>query len=177
MEARVFLTNGFEEIEAITVIDILRRGGVKTASVSLTGKHNVTGSRDITVKADMLFDGAYFDEKMIMILPGGPGTANYKTHNGLLLLLRVHHSKGGKIGAICAAPTVLGMLGILADKLAVCYPTCEGELGAAKIAPATTITDGNITTSKSPASSTEFALELLRVIKGSEIANSVKEKL
>jgi len=166
-EAIIFLTNGFEEIEAVAVIDILRRGGVNAVSVSLTGETEVTGSHNITVKADILFEDLKCTKEAVLILPGGPGTANYKNHAGLLELLKNHHSQCGKTAAICAAPTVLGMLGFLADKTAVCYPTLESQLGAAKISEGTTVTDGNITTSKCPATSIEFGLEILRIIKGS----------
>jgi 4-methyl-5(b-hydroxyethyl)-thiazole monophosphate biosynthesis len=175
MEAIIFLTNGFEEIEAIAALDILRRGGVKAASVSLTGETEVTGSHDITVKADMLFGELKDTAGAMLILPGGPGTANYKNHDGLLELLKSHHSKGGKIAAICAAPTVLGMLGILADKTAVCYPTLEAQLNAAHIGKGTTVSDGNITTSKCPATSIEFGLELLRIIKGGSEAAKIAD--
>jgi 4-methyl-5(b-hydroxyethyl)-thiazole monophosphate biosynthesis len=174
-EAIVFLTEGFEEIEAVAVIDILRRGEVKTASVSLTGKIEVKGSHDITIKADMLFEDLDITADATLILAGGPGTANYKSHTGLLELLKRHDSQGGKTAAICAAPTVLGMLGLLADKTAVCYPTLESQLGAAKIGKGTTVTDGNITTSKCPASSIEFGLEVLRTIKGGPKAAKIAE--
>ncbi|MCL2047291.1 MAG: DJ-1/PfpI family protein [Defluviitaleaceae bacterium] len=171
-EAIVFLTTGFEEIEAVSTIDILRRGGVNVASVSLTGERQVTGSRQITVTADLLFDEVDFGNEML-ILPGGPGTGNYKEHNELLELLKKHNANGGKIAAICAAPTVLGMLGLLADKTAVCYPTLEAELRSARVGGSATVTDGNITTSKCPASSFGFALEILRILKGAEEAARV----
>jgi 4-methyl-5(b-hydroxyethyl)-thiazole monophosphate biosynthesis len=87
-------------------------------------------------------------------------------HELLLELLRVHNSDGGKIAAICAAPTILGKLGILSDKIAVCYPTLETQLNAAHMGQNSTVTDANITTSKGPATSFDFALELLRIIKG-----------
>jgi 4-methyl-5(b-hydroxyethyl)-thiazole monophosphate biosynthesis len=113
----------------------------------------------------------------MLVLPGGPGTANYKNHEPLLNLLRKHNADGGKIAAICAAPTVLGMLGLLSDKTAVCYPSCEPQLNAAKISEKITVTDKNITTSKGPATSAEFALELVRIIKGgpkaAEIAKAI----
>ena len=176
-EAIVFLTDGFEEIEAIATLDILRRGGVNAASVSLTGEKIVTGARGIAITADLIFDDLTTVDFAMLILPGGPGTQNYKKHEILLELLRIHHSKGYPLAAICAAPTIFGMLGLLKDKAAVCYPTLESELGAREISPLTTITDGNITTSRSPGTSIEFALEIVRTIKGSPEAAKVAEGL
>jgi len=176
-DALIFLAEGFEEIEALATLDILRRGGVVAVSVSLTGRHEVTGSRDVTVHADIVFDQIDDTAETMLILPGGPGTANYKKHEILLELLRLHNSDGGHIAAICAAPTVLGMLGLLWNKTAVCYPTLENELKAAKIGQCNTITDGNITTSKGPATTMDFAFELLRILKGNEVAAEVAEKM
>lgn len=176
-EAVVFLIEGFEEIEAITTIDILRRAGIKTASVSLTGKYEVFGSRSITVMADKIFDDLKDVKGTMLILPGGPGTANYKKHEILLELLKMHNNNGEHIAAICAAPTILGMLGLLKDKTAVCYPSLEAELNAKEIGMASVVTDGNITTSRGPATSTDFALEIVRIIKGLESAGAVAEAL
>ncbi|MCL2457092.1 MAG: DJ-1/PfpI family protein [Defluviitaleaceae bacterium] len=172
-EAIIFLTKGFEEIEAVAVIDILRRGGIKTASVSLTGEKKIVGSHEIILHADFVFDEIKFSHEEIFILPGGPGTSTYKNHGAFLELLKKHDSLGGKIAAICAAPTILGELGLLAQKTAVCYPTLEKNLHAKKISDASTITDANITTSKCPASSIEFALEILRIKKGDAEAKRV----
>ncbi|MCL2356442.1 MAG: DJ-1/PfpI family protein [Defluviitaleaceae bacterium] len=174
-EAYVFLTDGFEEIEAITALDILRRGGVSVMSVSLTGKRDVTGSHGICVRANIIFDDIVATEGAMLILPGGPGTANYKKHELLLELLRLHNATGGKIAAICAAPTVLGMLGFLADKVAVCYPALKDSLKAAEFGQRAVVTDGNITTSKGPATSAEFAFEILRIIKGDREVAKVAE--
>jgi len=172
-EAIIFLTTDFEEIEAITTLDILRRGGVNTASVSLTGEYVVKGSHDISVTADFLFEEIQDCSGAMLILPGGPGTANYKNHEPLLELLKKHNANGNKLAAICAAPTIFGMLGFLSEKTAVCYPSKEEQLHAAKISQAAVITDGNITTSKGAATSADFALELVRIIKGDPKAASV----
>ncbi|MCL1844693.1 MAG: DJ-1/PfpI family protein [Defluviitaleaceae bacterium] len=174
-EAFIFLTDGFEEIEAVTTLDILRRGGVSVVSVSLTGRHEVVGSHEIYVGADMLFDDLSGTEGAMLILPGGPGTANYKKHELFLELLRQHNEAGGKIAAICAAPTVLGGLGILDERVAVCYPALKDDLRAAHFGQASTVTDENITTSKGPATSIDFALEILRIVKGDREAAEVAE--
>ena len=171
----IFFGHGFEEIEAITTLDILRRGGVKAGSVSLTGMHEVTGSHNITVKADMILDELHDIHGAMLILPGGPGHVNFLKHELLLELLRLHYSEGGRIAAICAAPTILGGLGFLKDKTAVCYPSMEAQLNAKHIGQFSTVTDGHITTSKGPATSFDFALELVRIIKGDTEAAAVAD--
>lgn len=176
-KAILFLTDGFEEIEALATLNILRRGGVNVVSVSLTGKREVTGSHEITVMADLIFDQLDDPAGAMLILPGGSGTANYKKHELLLKLLRMHNSNGRHIAAICAAPTVLGMLGFLSDKTAVCYPALESQLFSAKLGQCSTITDENITTSKAAGTTFEFALELLRIIKGEREAAKVAEEI
>lgn len=176
-EAVVFLTDGFEEIEAISVLDVLRRGGVKVVSVSLTGKLEVMGKHLITVKADKILDNMHDTNGTILVLPGGPGYIRLRKHELLMELLETHNADGGKIAAICAAPTILSDIGLLADKTAVCYPTMESQLQAAGISEATTVTDGNITTSRGPATSIEFGLEILRIIKGDSEAAKVKDAM
>lgn len=177
-EAILFLPDGFEEIEAIATLDILRRGGVNVVSVSLTGEKIVMGSRKIPVVADMVFDAMEYTSCAMLILPGGPGTPNYKKHERLIEVLKIHNSQGGRIAAICAAPTVLGELGFLSDKTAVCYPGMEAQLKAEKIGQSVTVTDGSITTSKSAGTTFSFALELLRILKGDqEVANVAESNL
>ena len=172
-DAILFLIDGFEEIEALAPLDILRRGGVHVVSVSLMGKLDVAGARDITVMADMLFDDLEDTAEAMLILPGGPGVPNYKNHKPFLDMLKKHSAKGGHLAAICAAPTILGMLGLLKDKSAVCHPTKEGELNAARLSYDNVLTDGNITTSRAAGTSLAFGLELLRILKGPEKAAEV----
>jgi 4-methyl-5(b-hydroxyethyl)-thiazole monophosphate biosynthesis len=176
-EAIVFLTDGFEEIEALTVVDILRRGGVDVITVSLTGNRTVTGSHDIPVIADTIFPNFNADINTMLILPGGPGTADYKKNEQLLNCLRNHYSAGGRLAAICAAPTLLGMLDILKGKKACCYPGFEQELSGAEICDVPVVVDGNIITGRSAGASMEFALAVLAVMKGDETAETVREKL
>jgi 4-methyl-5(b-hydroxyethyl)-thiazole monophosphate biosynthesis len=159
MKTAVFLITGFEEIEAVTPVDILRRGGVEVTTVSLTGELVVSGSHGIEIVADALFDPAVdFD---ILILPGGPGTKYYHKYKEFLKKLELHHAQGKMLAAICAAPTVLGSLGLLKNKKATCFPSMESELNAGELTRAPVVTDGNITTSRSAATALAFALELL----------------
>ena len=180
-EALLFLNEGFEEVEAVTVLDVLRRGGCITASVSLTGAAYVTGSHNITVKADMAFasmiQSVTETQGITFVLPGGPGTANYKTNRPFLELLSRHHKLGGRIAAICAAPSILGMLGILDGVEAVCYPGFEQELSGAKLGTNAVVADKQIITSKGPATALEFSLEVLKEIKGAEISGQIAKQM
>jgi 4-methyl-5(b-hydroxyethyl)-thiazole monophosphate biosynthesis len=179
-DALLFLTDGFEEIEALATLDILRRGGCGVPSVSLTGSESVTGRGFVTVKADMLFGPELknvLEPETFLIIPGGPGVAGLKRHGPFLDLVKAHHKSGGNLAAICAGPTVLGMLGILEGKTAVCYPGHEGELSGAKIGTGDVETDGNIITSKAAGTTFKFALEILKHIKGAETAEKVRESI
>ena len=123
----IFLDNGFEEIEAITTIDLLRRAGIALTTVSVTGQELVMGAHNIAVKADILFADADFSDAEMLILPGGAT----KLHEcqALCDLLVAHNQQDKLIAAICAAPSVLGRLGILQGKQATCYPGFEEYLG------------------------------------------------
>jgi 4-methyl-5(b-hydroxyethyl)-thiazole monophosphate biosynthesis len=176
-EALVFLVDGFEEVEALATVDILRRGGVNTATVSLTGSHEVTGSHAIPVLADKLFPDFEMAMATMLILPGGPGTPKYKQHKEFLQLIKTHHEMGGRISAICAAPSILGMLGLLEGKKACCYPGFETELMGAVINNEPVITDGNIITGQSAGASLLFGLAVLSAIKGEEIAKKISVQM
>ncbi len=171
--AAIFLIDGFEETEALTTTDILRRGGVVVTTVSLTGKSEVISKNKIPVRTDAMFDDVKAHNFDMLILPGG--TLNIKDHNGLQELIKKYHSEGKLIAAICAAPAALGRAGILAGKTAVCYPGLESHLAGAKIGTHIVETDGNITTAKGPAVTPFFALKLLEILEGKAMANEVAE--
>lgn len=122
-----FLANGFEEIEGLAPVDILRRGGVEIKTVSITGSEWVETSHGVTLKADLKFeDIADFEDADMLLLPGGmPGSTNLKAHEGVCQALLKQHATGKRIGAICAAPLVLGSLGLLKGRKATCYPGFE----------------------------------------------------
>lgn len=167
----VFLADGFEEIEGLTVVDILRRAGVDVVTVSISGNMTVTGSHRIEIGADVLFEEADFADADILVLPGGmPGTKYLGAHKGLTELLVEANEKGTGLAAICAAPSVLGDLGLLKGKTAVCYPGFEERLTGAVIGTHTVETDGNITTSRGMGTAIDFALELTCRLCGAEKA-------
>lgn len=177
--AAVFLNNGFEEIEAIAPIDILRRGEVEVTVISITERELVTGSHGISVKADRLFDYSECVETDydMLILPGGPGTAGYKTHEELLRLIRHYHKKERALAAICAAPTVLGMLDILQGRRAVCYAGMEDGLIGASLGDQDVETDGHIITSRGAGTAVSFGLQLLETLKGADEADRVRRMI
>ncbi len=170
-KAALFLIDGFEETEALTTTDILRRGGVEVTTVSLTGKDMVNGRHGIVVLADALFDDAKDGPFDMLVVPGG--TVDYTKHDGLLDLVRRCDREGKKLAAICAAPAVFGRAGILQGRRAVCYPGMESWLTGATIGENIVETDGHITTSKGPATTIFFALKLLEILQGKETAQKV----
>ena len=177
----VFLADGFEEVEGLTVVDLLRRAGAEVQMVSSMGRLQITGARGIRVEADELFEKAVYEDADLLVLPGGmPGTLHLKEHQGLAQLLREFDGKEKRIAAICAAPTVFGSLGILKDREACCYPGMEDQLECKEAKYTAFVTDGHITTSRGVGTAIPFALELIRLLfsgeKAKEIADSIVYK-
>lgn len=174
----LFLADGFEEIEGLTVVDILRRGQVETVMVSVTGKRTVTGAHGIEVYADCLFEGQDLTDGTLYILPGGmPGTRNLRAHNGLCELLIQAKQEGKRLAAICAAPSVLGALGLLKGERAVCYPGFEEQLEGAEVTMQEVEVSGQVTTSRGMGTAIPFALELLGQLKGKETAQNIGKSI
>ncbi|GAP72233.1 hypothetical protein SAMD00024442_28_6 [Candidatus Symbiothrix dinenymphae] len=170
----LFLADGFEEIEASGTVDILRRGGLDVTTVSVAATLQVSGAHGIPVVADALFAEVDFSGGDLLVLPGGgSGTKNLNAHEGLKNLLKQHAAAGKKIAAICAAPMVLGGLGLLQGKRATCYPGMENTLQGATIADASVVKDGNIITGKGPGYTFEFALALVAELQGQAKADEV----
>lgn len=160
----VFFATGYEEVEALTVVDILRRAGIETDMVSVTGEKSVTGSHGITIQMDKLFEEIDDSAEMI-VLPGGiPGTPNLKAHKGLADLINSYNGAGKYIAAICAAPTVYGEMGLLKGKKATCYPGLEDGLTGAVMSEASVVTDGNIITSRGLGTAIDFGLALTEIL-------------
>ncbi len=159
----VFLAVGFEEIEAVTVIDILRRAGLEVDVISASGSDCVEGSHGIILSTDKLFYTVDYDVYDMLILPGGmPGTDNLNAHDGLKELLLRFNDRGKHIAAICAAPLVLGELGILDGRDAICYPGFEKRLKGAKISKDSVVRSKNIITGKGAGYADDFAFEILK---------------
>lgn len=163
----VFLADGFEEIEAIGTMDVLRRGELDVTAVSIHDRKEVTGAHNIKVCADTCFADTDFSGGDLLVLPGGmPGASNLNAHEGLKNLLKQYNAEGKRLAAICAAPLVLGGLGLLAGKRATCYPSFEPTLTGATPVEDGVVTDGLITTGKGPGYAVAFGLELVALLQG-----------
>jgi 4-methyl-5(b-hydroxyethyl)-thiazole monophosphate biosynthesis len=166
----IFLDDGFEEIEAITTIDLLRRANIALTTVSVTGDILVTGAHAIAVKADKLFGDLSFEDAEMLILPGG--ATNLIDSKPLCDLLIQHNNDNKLIAAICAAPSVLGRLGILDGKQATCYPGFEHHLAESHVG-GLVVESHNIITAKGPGLSSDFAFCIIEKLAGSEVADQV----
>ena len=169
----VILADGFEEIEALTVVDVLRRANITCHMVGFEDR--VTGSHDIQVQADRVFDGDLSDYDMI-VLPGGmPGSANLRDHELLIAELQKCEQIGKKLAAICAAPIVLNRAGLLKDKEFTCYDGVQEQIAAGHYRKETVVVDGQITTSRGPATALAFAYNLVEQLGGD--ANGLREAM
>lgn len=174
----VFLANGFEEIEALAIVDVLRRAEIPVQTVSVTGEQKVTGAHGIPVLADTLFNDVDFSQINVIVLPGGmPGSKHLNEHDGVKKLVTEFVAQGKEVAAICAAPIVLGGLNLLDGKKATCYPGFEPELMGATVTGEKVVTDGNITTGRGPGLAFDFALELVEKIAGLATRRDVQEGL
>ena len=177
-KAFVFLADGLEEIEGLTVVDILRRGGVETVTVSVTGNREVEGSHGIRILADELFEETELESGTLYVLPGGmPGTRHLGEHKALGELLVKAKAEGRRIAAICAAPTVLGSLGLLKGEKACCYPGNEQKLTGAQVVYDEVAVSGQVTTSRGMGTSIPFALSLLGQLKDRKTAEEMAERI
>lgn len=173
-KAFVFIATGFEETEAIGTVDVLRRGGIETYTVSITGGKQVSGAHGINVVTDLLFEEADFSDADALILPGGmPGSNNLNAFEPLKELLLEQYRKEKTVAAICAAPLVLGGLGLLKNRKATCYPGFELKLIGAEVTQDVAVTDGHVITGKGPGLVFDFALEIVKALKGKAVAEEV----
>lgn len=175
-ESFLFLADGFEEIEALTAVDVLRRADIPVKTVSITSALQVKGAHGITVTADVLYDNTLFNKAEWLILPGGmPGATNLYEYAPLQgLLRRQAESAKGRIAAICAAPAVvLGQLGLLEGHKATCYPGFEKLLKGAEVVSAPVVADKKFVLGNGPANALHWALQIVKEAKGTEAAAQV----
>lgn len=174
----IYLAEGFEEIEAVTAADVLRRARIDARTVSITGSHEVKGGHGITITADELFEAADNMGADMLVLPGGmPGTRHLGEHEGLREVLRSFAADKKYVAAICAAPSVPGGMGLLEGKQAVCYPGFEDELKGAVIGKGIVVQDENCITSKGPGTAIYFALKLVEILAGREKAEELGKSM
>lgn len=174
----VFLADGFEEIEGLTVVDLLRRAGVTVTMVSITGEYTVHGAHGIHVQADKLFGEVDYKSQDMVVLPGGmPGTLHLGEHEGVKQVLEQYYAEGKYIAAICAAPSVLGKYGILKGRKATSYPGFEDALKEAIYVYDEVAVDDFVITSRGMGTAIAFSLKLIEklidVQKAEEIGKSI----
>ena len=178
MKALVHLASGFEEIEAISIVDVLRRANIDTKMVSINDELQVTGAHGIVVSADIVMSNADYNSADILILPGGmPGTKNLAECSELLNKLQAHYDNKKWLAAICAAPLVFGRMGLLEGKTATCYPSFEPELKGATLSDEKVVVCQNIITGKGPGVTIDFALEIVKLLENEDLAAQLAEGL
>lgn len=170
------LTDGFEEIEAIEPLDILRRGGLSVKTVGISGK-NVIGAHGIKIEADILIDEVSENDMELLILPGGPGHTGIEESARAAELIRYAFDNDIYLAAICASPSILGRAGLLKGKKATCFPGFEEFLTGAKYLPDKAVRDGKIITARGAGAASEFGFMLLSALKGSEAAEKIKRDM
>ena len=173
----VFLANGFEDVEALIPIDVLRRGGVEVITVSTTEEPIVTSAHGVGICADRAFEVCNFSDADLLMLPGGmPGASNLYDHEGVCKAVCEQFAAGKKVAAICAAPAVvLAPLGILDGKKATCYPGFESALENATYTGDLVTVDGNVTTGEGPAAAFPYAYELLAQLVDKKTSDQIAE--
>ncbi len=179
MKVTTFLTDGFETVEALAVVDVLRRAKIDVELVSITGKLDVLSAQKITVMAEKLIEDADFSDSDVLFLPGGSGHRSYLPNEALVSTLKAHDEAGKRIAAICAAPSVLGKLGMLEGKKATVFPGFEDDLIGAEVlmAPVKVVTDGHITTSRGMGTSLDLGIELVKLLIDEDTATNIKDSI
>ena len=174
----IFLANGFEEIEALTVVDLCRRAGLSIDMVSVMDDIHVTGSHGIEVRADKMLADVKFDEMDMLVLPGGmPGTTNLENTKLLMEQIHAFNNAGKYISAICAAPGIFGRAGILEGRKACVFPGLEKELKGADVQMTQTTVDGHILTSRGMGTAMAFGLAIVERFCGKETADELGKKV
>ena len=168
------LANGFEDIEAVAIIDVLRRGGVEVVPAAIHSSREVMSAHGIPMKADQLLSDVIDEEFDAIVLPGGgEGTDNLKNSDALIRRIVRQREEGRLLCAICAAPTVLQEAGVLdPSQFVTCYPTCQMDLDR-EWSPAPVVSDGMIITGQAPGSALLFSLVVLQALAGSPVAKKV----
>ena len=174
----VFFANGFEEIEALTVVDILRRANVDTDMVSITGEKKATGSHNITVEMDKLIEEVDFEQTDMIVLPGGmPGTVNLEACEPLMKQVDAFYKAEKYIAAICAAPSIFGHRGMLQGKKACSNPGFESHLEGADVKKEPAVVAGHIITSRGMGTAISFGLAILEQLEGKDAVAPMKDKI
>ncbi len=174
----VFLATGFEECEALLVVDIARRAGLDLKTISVTGEKEVTSSHNVTIIADLLLGGVDFKEMDMIVLPGGmPGTKNLEACEPLMEQVEAFYKDGKCISAICAAPSIFGHKGFLKGRNAVSYPEFESHLEGAEVSRNSVEVSEHVTTSRGLGTAIDFGLAIVERYKGKAEADRIAKAI
>lgn len=174
----IFFADGFEDIEGLTVVDLMRRAGIDIQTVSIKETKEIRTSHEIDLLTDRTFGECDFSDADMLVIPGGmPGTKYLNEYQPLRDLLADFYKKGGKVAAICAAPTVLASLGFLEKRKATAYPSCMEGLAGAERSLESVVVDGNVTTSRGLGTAVDFALSLIGQLLGEKKADEIAESV
>ena len=174
----IFFATGYEEVEALTVVDILRRAGEDITMVSITDERRVTSSHGVEVTMDRILSEVNFDEADVIVLPGGmPGTKNLEACETLMEQVDAFVKSGKIVAAVCAAPSILGHRGHLKGKKACSFPSMESQLEGAEVKQAPAVKDGNIITGRGMGAAIPFGLAILEKLQGKEAAEAMGKKI
>lgn len=174
----MFLADGFETVEALAPVDVMRRAGLQVVTVSIMGRKSVLSAQDVPVTADTMLDECSFSEADALVLPGGSvGTENLSSCTAVRNAIEAANADGKIVAAICAAPMVLGRMGLLQGRKATCYPGCEVELTGAQYTAATVQKDGNIITACGPGASFDFGFAIVEHFCGTEKVETLRSQM
>lgn len=174
----IFLADGFEEIEGLTVVDLLRRAGIEAVTVSIKEDKMVTGAHGISVMADFLFEEIKGTMADMAVLPGGmPGTTNLLACEPLMDMVLGLHSAGAYVAAICAAPSILAEIGLLEGKKATSYPGFEEKMTMAEYVYEPVVQDGQVITSRGMGTAIDFSLKLIEILEGEAKAKEISDSI
>ena len=174
----VFIADGTEEVECLTIVDLLRRAGVEARLVSVMETEKIVSSHKVTIEADGKFDTEDFSDTDMLFIPGGmPGTKHMLEHDGLKALVKKFADEGKMLGAVCAAPTVLGQVGVLEGKKATCFPGWEDKLNCGEYTGALVERDGLVITGRGLGACIDEGIEIIRMLKGDEAASDIKSRI
>ena len=174
----LFLADGFETVEALAPVDVMRRAGIEVITVSIMGRKEVVSAQNVTILDDTLFEDACYNDADALVLPGGSvGTDNLSAHMPLRSKLAEAYANGTLMAAICAAPMVFGRMGILENRKATCYPGCESDLFGATYTAAAVEQDGNIITACGPGVSFDFGFAIIERFCGSDVVATLRSQM
>ncbi len=177
-EVCMFFGTGYEEVEALAAVDVMRRAGITVDMVSITGERKVTSSHKVTIEMDCLLEEVDFDSVKMIVLPGGmPGTTNLENCSPLMEQLDKFYAQGKGIAAICAAPSILGHRGMLKGRKACCYPTFESHLDGAKVTKNPCEVSEHVITARGMGAAVDFGLAIVARLRDRKTADHIAESI